>query len=50
MFSLKKKRLNGALIAAFSNLSGGYKEDGSRLFSGVHSESITGNAGNAYST
>ncbi|KAK4829759.1 hypothetical protein QYF61_006483 [Mycteria americana] len=49
LFSLKKKRLNGVLLAVFNNLIGGYKEDGSRLFSDTHSESTTGNAGNAYS-
>ena len=47
--SLKKKRLNGALLAAFNNLIGGYKEDGSTLFSDMHSESTTDNVGNAYS-
>lgn len=42
------KRLNRAFIAAFNNLTGGYKEDGSRFFSDVDSENTIGNMGDVY--
>ena len=32
MFSLKKRRLRGDLIAAFQYLKGAYKKDGEQLF------------------
>ena len=36
LFSLKNTRLRGDLIAVYSNLMGGYREDGARLFLKVH--------------
>ena len=32
LFSLEKRRLRGALIAAFQDLKGAYKQEGSQLF------------------
>lgn len=36
LFSLKNTRLRGDIIAVYSNLMGGYREQGARLFLKVH--------------
>ena len=42
MFSLKKRRLRGDLIAAFQYLKGAYKQEGSQLFTRVDNSRTRG--------
>ena len=43
LFSLKKTRLQGDLIAAFQYLKGAYKQEGRQLFEQVDNNSTRGN-------
>ena len=43
MFSLEKKKLWGDLIAAFQDLNGAYKQEGSQLFTRVDNSRTKGN-------
>lgn len=41
-FNLEKKRLSRDLITVFQYIKGGYKEDGSSIFTGSHMEKAVG--------
>jgi len=43
LFSLEKRRLQSALIAAFQYLKGAYKQEGSQLFERVDNGRTRGN-------
>ena len=43
LFSLEKRRQQGDLIAAFQNLQGAYKQEGSQLFERVDNSRTRGN-------
>ena len=43
LFSLKKRRLQENLIAAFECLEGDYKQEGNQLFTRVNSDRTRGN-------
>jgi len=43
LFSLEKRRLQGALIVAFQYLKGAYKQEGERLFVRVDGDRTRGN-------
>lgn len=43
LFSLEKRRLWGDLIAAFQDLKGAYKQEGSQLFGGLNNSRTRGN-------
>ena len=43
LFSLRKRRLQGDLIAAFQYPKGAYKQEGSKLFERVENSRTTGN-------
>jgi len=43
LFSLEERRLRGDLIAAFQDLKGAYKQEGSQLFTRVNNGRTRGN-------
>jgi len=43
LFSLKRRRLRGDLIAAFQDLKGAYKQEGSQLFTRIDNSRTRGN-------
>lgn len=43
LFSLKKRRLKGDIIAICNYVVGGCREDGARLFVGLYSDRMKGN-------
>ena len=43
LFSLEKRRLQGDLTAAFQDLKGAYKQEGSQLFERVDNSRTRGN-------
>ena len=43
LFSLEKRRLRGDLIAAFQDLKGAYKQEGSQLFERADNSRTRGN-------